>query len=252
MSTFSDYFSDAAPLYAAYRPCYPESLYDWLAERVPRNALVWDCGTGNGQAAVSLAGRFSRVIASDPSQSQLANATRARGIDYVVATAEDSPIRSGSVELVTVAQALHWFDRSRFFGEAERVMTPGALIAVWSYGLISVDPAVDAELAPFYGDKLGGWWPPERAIVDAGYASLRFPFLEITAPAFVMEARWNLSQFAGYLSSWSAITRYRRALGVSPVDSFVESIRHLWDPGESVRRVSWPLQLRVGHVPQSA
>jgi hypothetical protein len=151
------------------------------------------------------------------------------------------------VQIVTVAQALHWFDLSRFYPEVVRVLVPGGVIAVWSYGLLSIAPALDALIASFYKNEVGPYWPAERALVDAGYARIEFPFREMPTPAFAMEASWTLEQFAGYVGTWSAVTRYRNANGLNPVDRFVESLQPLWGAGVT-RRVKWPLQVRVGRT----
>lgn len=246
MSTFSDYFSQSAALYAAFRPRYPDALFEWLASETPGLDRAWDCGTGSGQAAGALATRFNTVIATDPSVAQLANAVQGDGVCYVAATAEDSPLPARSVQLVTVAQALHWFDRARFYAEAERVLVPGGVVAAWSYGLISIDTPIDIELRRFHGETLGAWWPTERSIVDAGYGMLAFPFTELTPPPLRMEARWTRAHLEGYLNSWSAVTRYLRATGRSPVPSLMRTIDGLWGSASQERLVTWPLQMRAG------
>jgi SAM-dependent methyltransferase len=242
---FSDHFSGVASSYATYRPRYPGALMDWLATLTPRHAIAWDCGTGSGQAAVALAGRFADVIATDPSTAQLVSAERVAGVSYAAMTAERSALAASSVDLVTVAQALHWFDHRAFFAEADRVLRPGGALGVWSYGLITVDPAVDELVRPLYHDLLGPYWPAERALVDAGYAGIELPYAEVEAPPFTMEATWDLAQFGGYLSTWSAVSRYRRSTGRDPVEPLLREVSTEWSTTER-RRVCWPLVVRAG------
>jgi ubiquinone/menaquinone biosynthesis C-methylase UbiE len=248
MPTYSDYFSQSAALYALHRPSYPAALFEWLARGVRGHQRAWDCATGNGQAAVALASHFGEVVATDPSQSQLVYAVKLGRVHYAAMTAEDSALRSASVDLITVAQALHWFNLPRFYDEVARVLVPGGVLAVWTYGLLSITPEIDALMLSFYKDTLRGYWPAERALVDAGYSGIAFPFLERSAPQFEMERNWTLEQLSGYLETWSAVTRYQKANGESPVGRFVTALRALWGHDDTARRVTWPLELRVGSI----
>lgn len=248
MSTFSDYFSESSQLYATYRPHYPPELFEWLASEASGHDRAWDCGTGSGQAAGELCRHFREVMATDPSVAQLANAVQRDGVFYLAATAEDSPIRSASAQVVSVAQALHWFDLPRFYEEATRVLVPGGLLAVWSYGLFSVDTSLAPAIRRLHTETLGPWWPKERSIVELGYATLPFPFAEVGVPAVDMEARWTLAQLEGYVNSWSAVTRCARATGASPVPAFIREIEGLWGAPTEERTVRWPLEIRVGRT----
>ena len=165
---FQDHFSTQADAYARYRPTYPDALYAWLASRVPARALAWDCGTGSGQAAVALAAHFTQVIASDPSREQIAHATAHARVRYFVASAEQPPAEAMGADLVTVAQALHWFDLERFYPALERVLSPGGLFAVWGYGLMRITPQVDAVVTHYYTDVVGPYWPPDRCHIESG------------------------------------------------------------------------------------
>lgn len=248
MPAFDDHFAFAAESYRSFRPHYPDALFDWVASFTPSRERAWDCGTGSGQAAVALATRYGEVIATDPSTAQLGSAERADGVRYVAMTAERSALAPRSVDLVTVAQALHWFDRPAFFAEVDRTLRAGGALAVWSYGLLSVSSAIDALLRALYVDVLGPYWPKERALVDSGYAGIALPYAEVTGPDLTIEAMWTLPQLAGYLSTWSAVGRYRKAVGSDPLPDFVQDVASVWSDTEP-RRVRWPLLVRLGRKP---
>ncbi len=246
---FSDHFSSVASQYAEFRPRYPDALFDWLAALAEHRGLAWDCATGSGQAAVALASRFDRVIATDASAGQIASATPHPRVEYRVGTAEASGLDPGSVDTLTVAQALHWFDRPAFYAEARRVVRPGGVVAAWTYGHPSIDEArADSVLRRFYSETVGPFWPEERALVDAGYRTIDFPFTEVAPPAFEMETRWTLDALVGYVSTWSAVTRFREARKEDPVPAFAEALTPLWGDRGSPRRIAWPLAVKVGRV----
>ena len=251
---FKDHFSGHANIYHEARPTYPAALFDWLAAQAPARDLAWDAGCGNGQASVALAERFKRVFASDPSTTQIANAEARANIDYHAEPAEQSSLADASVDLVTVAQALHWFDHARFYAQVQRVLKPGGVFAAWSYADCRVDAAIDAVKDHLYVDLTGPYWPPERAYGDSGYRSLPMPFGtdapsgEIAAPTFEMHAHWTLAQFLAYLRSWSATQRYLKANGVDPVSEVEADLARAWgDPGEP-RIVRWDFHLRCGRL----
>lgn len=246
MSENTDYFSGTASGYATARPHYPDAIADWLASVAPGRARAWDCGTGSGQAARGLARHFAEVVATDSSEAQLRHAVRLPAVHYAAMRAEQPALPTGSVNLVTVAQALHWLDLTPFYAEVNRVLTDGGVLAVWTYGLIEVDPALDVDIRHFYSAEVGRYWPAERALVDAGYAGIAFPFDELEVPRFTMEAHWTLAHFSAYLETWSAVTRFRRAHGHSPVARFIDTLADRWGLPGAVRRVAWPLELRAG------
>ncbi len=247
-SGFKDHFSGHSGGYARARPVYPEVLFDHLASLPSGRAAVWDCGTGTGQAARSLAKRFRAVIATDASANQAGKAARAPGIVYAAAPAERAPLRDAGMDLITVAQALHWFDFPAFFAEVRRVARPGGVFAAWCYGNCTVTQEIDRVYAELYEGIVGGFWPPERAHVEDGYASIPMPFEPIPCPAFVMEADWDMEEFLAYLDTWSAVQYYRKAKGEDPVGLVRGEMARAWgDPG-ATRRIAWPLTLKVGRV----
>jgi len=245
--SFHDHFSDVAKRYADFRPHYPAALFDFLATLKPRNSLVWDCACGNGQATVDLARRFDRVVATDASREQIASAKPNPNVEYRVAPAEQSGLSDGSVALITVAQALHWFDFDRFYAEAKRVLTSDGVLATWAYGINEVEgEAVNELVQNFYSKIVGPYWPPERKLVEEGYRSIPFPFAEIPAPKFRMESRWTFEQLLGYFSTWSATNRYIKSTGRNPLEPLSAQLSRVWGDASSSRLVVWPLSLRVG------
>lgn len=241
---FKDHFSHGSDDYRRWRPRYPRELFAWLACEAPSTRLAWDCATGNGQAALGLAEFFDRVAATDASAAQVAAAEPHARVSYDVAPAEASPLAAGSVDLVTVAQALHWFDLARFHAEVRRVLRPGGLLAEWGYGLADIDPRIDIAMRRFANRTVGRFWPPERAMIESGYENVPFPFERITTPAFAMTARWDLDRLLAYLGTWSSVNGYRKAIGDDPLPAFREELATLWGEGE--REIRWPLLLRVG------
>jgi len=249
-ATPADHFSDLARAYAEFRPRYPTALFDWLAAEAPARDAAWDCATGNGQAALELAERFARVEATDLSPTQLAEAEAHPRIRYRQAPGEASGLEPRSVDLVTVAQAAHWLDLPRFFAEVGRVGRPGALVAIWGYQLMQTgDERLDLEIRTFFGETVGPYWPPGRELLDAGYRGFEFPFPEVRCPTFTMTASWRFEAFGGYLSSWSAVDRYRKALAADPVPPFLARVAPLWGAPDRARAVSWPLALRAARLP---
>lgn len=245
-SGFKDHFSGASGDYQRSRPSYPEALFQFLAAHAPGRGCAWDCATGTGQAAQRLAGYFDQVIATDGSATQIANAVRDARIDYRVAMAESSGIESASVDLITVAQALHWFDIPAFFREARRVLKPHGVIAIWSYNLLTIEPAIDAVINHLYGPLLDAYWPPERRLVESDYRDIEFPFRQIATPAFAMECHWTLEQLLGYLRTWSAVRRFQHERAIDPVIATGEALLPLWGEQETVRTIRWPMPVRVG------
>jgi SAM-dependent methyltransferase len=248
-ATPGDHFSGVAAGYAKFRPRYPAALFDWLAQQPPRRTLALECAAGSGQATGELASRFARVVATDISAQQLGQAPALPNVDYRVAPAESSGLASGTTDLVAVAQALHWFAHDRFFDEVTRVLVPGGVFAAWSYNWLETgDRNIDEIIGRFVNDTVGAYWPPERAIVNAGYDTIPFPFAEIAAPQFEMTSDWALPHFVGYVRTWSAVSRYIAATGEDPVSPFALEILRAWGDPSRARRIAWPLTMRVGRV----
>jgi SAM-dependent methyltransferase len=247
--TFADHFSAAAAGYAAHRPRYPAALFAWLAAAAPARRHAWDCATGSGQAAVALAAHFAAVTATDASAAQLAHAAPHPRVAYAEARAEASGLAAGSADLVTVAQALHWFDRDAFYAEARRVLARGGVLAVWSYDDAEPgDAAVAAAFRAFVGPAIDPYWPRERGLVGLGYRELAFPFDEFAPPPLEMACDWTLAELLGYAGTWSAVAACRRATGRDPVPALGEALAPAWgDPARRVR-VRWPLVVRAGRA----
>ncbi len=244
-AAFTDHFASVADQYARFRPGYPFALFDFLADHSPDTGLAWDCGTGTGIAALPLAERFDTVVATDASAAQLAHAPSHPRITYRMAREGHSGLADGAASLVTVAQAAHWFDLDAFYREVDRVLKPGGLLAMWCYGVMSIDEQVDAILARFEHERVGPHWPAERRHVDAGYRTLPFPYERVETPSFAMEAMLTRTALLGYLGSWSAVGRYRATTGLDPIRELEGELLASW-PDERSMRVRWPLTVLAG------
>lgn len=243
---FKDHFSRQAQSYAEYRPHYPEALFSYLAGLASGHTLAWDCATGSGQAALGLALHYRRVLATDASENQVRHALPHDRVHYIVAAAEGAPITAGTVDVITVAQALHWFDYTRFYAEVRRILKSGGVLAAWCYGLFETEPAVDRLIERYYTDIVGPYWPAERRYIEGRYRDLPFPFMELTTPAFSMESRWNLNALVGYLRTWSATQRFQQQRRRDPLDTIAEPLRRAWGHELDTKLIRWPLFLRVG------
>jgi SAM-dependent methyltransferase len=245
--TFKDHFSGHAAHYASSRPLYSDEIFDFVATLPEKRSLALDCATGNGQAAVGLAERFERVIATDASAEQLSHATPHPRVEYRQAPAEQTGVESGTVDLVTAAAGAHWFDFDRFYPEVERVLAPGGALAVWSYDLLQVSPEIDRLVRWLAREGVASYWPPERRWVDEEYRTLPFPFQEVEVPPLAIEALWPLDRVLGYIGTWSASARYRRETGRDAVELIRRELEAAWgDPGEE-RLVRWPIMMRAGY-----
>ena len=241
------YFGPQADRYAAHRPTYPLALFHYLAVTSRQTQMAWDCATGNGQAATGLALRFARVVATDASREMIAHAPPHPRVTYREAR-YDSGIASGTCDLVTVAQALHWLDLDPLLAEVRRVLVPRGVFAAWCYSLCRVAPAIDEVMDVFYRVTLGPYWPAQRRHVDDGYRSLALPLDELVAPPIVMSHEWSLVDLTRYVRTWSAVGQLRAARGDEPLAAFEAALRGAWGHPALRRLVTFPLSFRVGHL----
>lgn len=244
-----DNFSIQSALYAQFRPTYPAALYDYILSLVKEKDLAWDCATGNGQVARELAKHFKQVYATDISESQLKNAPQQPNITYQVAPAEKTNFKNQSFDLITVAQAIHWFDFDGFYQEVNRTLKPSGLLAVIGYGLMYINPAIDALVHKLYEDILGLFWDEERRYITEDYQTIPFPFHEIEAPKFTIKTQWSFEQLVGYLNTWSALQHYMQTHNQNPMDFIYEPLKETWGAAES-KDVNFPILLRIGKLIQ--
>lgn len=241
-------FDDQAPAYARTRPTYPDQLFDYLAELSPGRGVAWDCGTGSGQSAESLAGRFATVVATDISRAQLSHVARGPRLHPVVAAAERAPLDDRAVDLVTVSAALHWFDRPRFYAEVRRVARPQAILAVWSYFHTRIAPEIDPVIERYADQMVGEFWVPQFEFNRRLYRGLDFPFERLQWPDIHAEARMRLEDVLDFMRTWSASQAWKRARGSDPVLQVRDELARAWGDAALERPVRWPLHGAVGRV----
>jgi len=242
-----DIFSTQSDQYAKYRPTYPDELFDFLNSIVVNKKYAWDCGTGNGQVAYELAKTFENVLATDISKSQIDHAIQASNIAYSVQPAENTNFPSHHFDLITVAQAIHWFDFEKFYSEVRRTAKNNAVIAVIGYDRIQVSPDIDSVITDFYINTIGSYWDKERKYIDEHYATIPFPFEEIKTPYFVNEVQWTIEHLIGYLNTWSAVKHFSNQNQRNPVSDIRHSIEQYWG-GKEIRDIKFPVLLRIGKV----
>ena len=247
-ATFHDHFSGHARDYSVARPRYGADVAAWAASLAVPGAIAWDVGTGSGQLATLLGDHLARVIATDASREQLANAKPHPHVEYRNEPAETTTLVDGSIGLVTVAQAVHWFALDRFYAEVRRVCAPGAAIVLLGYELMHVGPDVDPIIDWFYKQVIGAYWPAERAHLETGYRELSFPFAPIDAPPLEMVHEWTRDELAGYVATWSAVQRAIKVTGKDPMPTFVERLATVWPDPATRRTVRWPLIVKAGRV----
>ncbi len=249
MKQVIDNFSIGSDNYAAYRPQSPKEIYTFLYQHVQHYNTAWDCGTGNGQVAVVLSDKFATVYATDISEEQLALATKRDNIIYRKERAEQTLLAENSIDLVTVAQAIHWFDFDRFYEEVRRVATREAVIAAWTYNVLRVTPAVNRVIDHLYLDITRPYWDAERKYVDEQYATIPFPFKEVFAPPMTITLYRNVEWLIGYLGTWSGVKNYIKATGTDPVAMVRHDIVAAWGDRE-LHEVNFPIHVRAGVIHQ--
>ncbi len=242
-----DHFSAVSGDYARFRPGYPEELFDWVAGLCAVRGLAWDVACGSGQATRALAARFENVVGTDASAAQLEGAASVPNVEWRVAMAEQSGFEDRSVDLITVAQALHWFDLEAFWRECRRVSTDRGVVAVWCYGTAVLQhEAANRVFQNFYHEVIGRFWPAGRRMVEDGYDGVAFPFDPVPSPVFRMSARWDAEELAGYCASWSATKRCREETRVDPIPALREALEHALR--EERVEVQWPLAVHAGRL----
>ena len=240
-----DNFSTQSDQYAKYRPKYPNDFFDYLGTIIKNKHVAWDCGTGNGQVAIELAKRFTMVYATDISVAQLAQAQQLPNVIYSVQAAEKTNFPNDFFDLITVAQAIHWFDFEKFYGEIKRTAKPNATLVVMGYGKIEVSPEIDSIISDFYKNTIGNYWDKERKYIDELYKTIPFPFEEIETPSFSISYNWSLDHFMGYLGTWSAVKHYINDTMQNPLDVIENQLEDLWER-DVVKKIKFPLLLRIG------
>lgn len=242
----ANWFENGGEDYARYRPEYPAAVVDFLASLTAEPAHALDVGCGTGQLAQHLAQKYAQVTGLDPSSDQIKNATPHPRIHYRIAAAEHLPDDISNINLVTVAQAAHWFDLPAFYREVRRIAAPNAVIALISYGVLEPDAEIRARFQQFYSHEIGPFWPPERKLVDDGYAGIYFPFEEIRAPKMEIRLEWDLHALMGYISTWSAVKRARDAGREDMLTTFYRDLSAIWGNPAELRTFVWPVNIKTG------
>lgn len=242
-----DNFSDKSNLYQLFRPTYPTELLDWIYLNIANFDTAWDCGTGNGQIASSLATKFKNVFATDISEQQLSNAPTLPNITYSRQAAEHTNFADDTFDLITVGQAIHWFDFERFYAEVNRTAKPHAMLAVVGYGKFNSEPAIDAIIDTLYTEIIGSYWDKERIFIEEKYLTIPFPFAEIKCPHFSKHYTWSFPQLIGYLETWSAVKHYEKVNNLNPVDLIKKDLQAVWKAAE-FKDVYFPIITRMGSI----
>ena len=242
-----DNFSNHAADYAKFRPTYPEELYAYLYKIIPQKFKAWDVATGNGQVAAELAKVFKAVLATDLSAKQLAEAPQLENITYRVQTAEEPFDTQEQFDLITVAQAIHWFDFDKFYNQIQAHLKPDGVFAVIGYSVLETSGKLNEVIQHFYKDITNPYWDPERKYLDENYQTIPFPFKELKTPQLAMPVYWTVQELLNYLNTWSAVKHYEKAHGESPLALIQDAVYTHW--GTAVqRKFDFPLLLRLGKL----
>src|SRR5262245_3981434 len=169
-------------------------------------------------------------------------------IEYRVAPAEESGLPPASIDLVTVAAAIHWFDLPRFYEEVRRVIRAGGVLAAWSYHVAYVGPPLGEILRPFYDDVVGPYFAPGARMVDSGYADLALPGEPLDPPQFDVTVRWNAEQVLAFVRTWSGVQSYKAVVKKDPVVAIETPVRDALGGEDSPAELSWPIDLRAARI----
>ena len=246
MKEFKDLFSKQSATYAKYRPGYPIALFEYLSSLVPEKNMAWDVATGNGQSAISLSRYFKQVIATDASEQQIAHATPAENIIYKTEPAEYSSLADESINLITVAQALHWFNFEKFYKEVNRVIKNNGIIAAWAYTIPSHNEEVNQLINHFHDEVVGSYWQAENKLIIDEYKAIPFPFEAIASPQFMIEKQMNLCELIGHLQSWSATQKFIQDKKTDPTEKLFNQLLLYWKNPDESKNISWKIILKVG------
>lgn len=246
MNPFTDNFSKQSATYRTYRPTYPKELFVYLQSLTPEHTLAWDCGTGNGQSAINLAACYQAVYATDPSEQQILHALPHENVQYKVERAEQTGLNDRSVDLVTVAQAVHWFAFDRFYNEVKRVLKETGVIAVWAYGLPEISADIDPLIRHFHDEVIGAFWQEENRLIEQQYTTIPFPFETLATPVFRMKKTLTRHQVLGLVRSWSATQKFIDRYESDPVEKLDNQLSALWIDADHPKEATWQLILKVG------
>lgn len=242
-----DNFSHDPSGYATYRPSYPDTIFLELQKLISSTTSAWDVGTGNGQVAIKLSDFMDQVEATDISPAQIAQAALSPKINYSVQPAEKPNFDDNTFDLITIGQAIHWFDFDKFYKEVKRVAKDQAIIAAIGYGLIKIDPLVDKVINNFYREILNGYWDTERRYIDEDYRTLPFPFEELSIPHIAFKVEWTLDHLLGFLNTWSALKHYQTKNHTNPLKDIHSDLQIAWGE-DKIKVCTFPIISRIGKI----
>ena len=248
MKTSSPDYSSYAKQYAQSRPGYPEELFEYLSSLASQHKLAWDCATGNGQAAVSLTKYFKKIMATDISSEQIKHSVAHNQIEYKVCEAENSGLGDNSVDLITVASAIHWFDLDNFYKEVERVLHRSGIFAAWTYHVCYIEPPFEKLFLNFYTDILSPYFLKGAKLVDEKYSTLILPGEQIVTKNFFIRVDWKLDTMLTFIGSWSGTQHYIKETGKNPVDFIFADLKQIWGNPETVHTLRWPLFIKISRL----
>ncbi len=242
--TMKDNFSAQSVDYSKFRPHYPPEMIDYIVSYVQNREAALDVGTGNGQVAAILSELFQTVDATDISARQLESAIQKPNIRYAIGSAEETGFDESQFDLITVAQAIHWFNFDVFYKEVYRVLRNDGIFAVLGYGLMTTNSEADKIIGEFYHEITGPYWDPERRYLDENYETIPFPFEELPSKPFSTSFIWTIEQLIGYLGTWSAVHHFIAAKNFDPLDLIREKLSQAWE--KSNKEVTFNFLLRIG------